>query len=161
MNSGTPRGFSLQNMNMLSFNQNAMMNMTNMASQFMQNFNAPDGAHGGGPVRRGGGRYGGRSGPYDRNQRQPPRGLNNVSGLMRNGMMQGMGMNAGYIAQGGGGGGGKWGDGMGSGINAVGPREAVQGRTIKSYEDLDAAPAGGANGSGRPMGGDGGAELDY
>ena len=162
LNSGTPRGFSLQNMNMMQFNQNAMMNMSNMASQLMQNFNPADGnGHAGGPVRRGGGRYGNRSGPYDRNQRNQSRGYNNVSGLMRGNMVHGMGMNPGFIAQGGGGGGGKWGDGMGSGVNAIGPREAFQGRSIKSYEDLDAVPAGQTNGGGRPMGGDGGAELDY
>lgn len=161
LNSGTPRGFSVENMNMMQFNQNAMMNMSTMAGQFVQNFGAGDAnGHGGGPVRRGGGRFGNRSGPYDRNPRNTSRGFNNVSGLVRGGPMHGMGMNPGYIAQGGGGGGGKWGDGMGSGVNAIGPREAFQGRSIKSYEDLDAAPAGQTNG-GRPMGGDGGAELDY
>ena len=44
------------------------------------------------------------------------------------------------------GGAGKWGDG---GAQTVGPREAVQGRTIKKYDDLDAAEGGG------------GAELNY
>ncbi|KAI9775181.1 MAG: hypothetical protein M1839_001368 [Geoglossum umbratile] len=38
--------------------------------------------------------------------------------------------------------GGKWGDGAGGA--AVGPREAVQGRSLKSYEDLDAVGGGGA-----------------
>lgn len=47
----------------------------------------------------------------------------------------------------GGGGAGKWGDGAGA--QTVGPREAVQGRQIKSYEDLDA------------VGGGGGGELNY
>jgi len=42
------------------------------------------------------------------------------------------------------GGGGRWGDGAAGGA-AVGPREAVQGRSLKSYEDLDAV-AGGGNG---------------
>ena len=42
---------------------------------------------------------------------------------------------------------GKWGDGAGGA--AVGPREAVQGRSLKSYEDLDA------------VGGAGGGELNY
>jgi hypothetical protein len=147
-------------MNMMQFNSNAMMNMSNMASQFVQNFGAGDmNGQGGGPVRRGGGRYGNRSGPYDRNGRNISRGFNNVSGLMRGGAVH-PGVNSGWLAQGGGGGGGKWGDGMGSGLNATGPKEAFQGRSIKSYEDLDAAPAGQTNG-GRPMGGDGGAELDY
>ena len=44
------------------------------------------------------------------------------------------------------GGAGKWGDG---GAQTVGPREAVQGRTIKKYDDLDAVEGGG------------GAELNY
>lgn len=39
-------------------------------------------------------------------------------------------------------GGGRWGDGAGGGA-AVGPREAIQGRTIKSYEDLDNVSGGG------------------
>ncbi|KAI9885527.1 MAG: hypothetical protein M1823_002666 [Watsoniomyces obsoletus] len=47
----------------------------------------------------------------------------------------------------GGGGSNRWGDGMGTA--GVGPREAVQGRSIKSYEDLDA------------VGGGGGGELNY
>lgn len=82
---------------------------------------------------------------------------------MRGGSMgtgRGPAMMPGYLALGGGGTGGKWGDGAGGGMNAMGPREAVQGRQIKSYEDLDAQPSGG--GSGRPNGGAGGdAELDY
>lgn len=44
--------------------------------------------------------------------------------------------------------GGRWGDGAAGGAT-VGPREAVQGRSLKSYEDLDAV-AGGA-----------GSELNY
>lgn len=36
---------------------------------------------------------------------------------------------------------GRWGDGAGGGA-AVGPREAIQGRTIKSYDDLDQAGNG-------------------
>ena len=48
---------------------------------------------------------------------------------------------------GGGGGAGKWGDGVGA--QTVGPREAVQGRSLKSYEDLDA------------VGGVVGGELNY
>ena len=148
-------------MNMLNFNQSAMMNMSNMATQFMQNANGFEAnGHAGGPVRRGGGRFSNRSGPYDRGPRQQ-RGYNNVGGLIRGGTGP-QGAGPGFFAQGGGGGGGKWGDGMGNGVNAIGPREAIQGRTIKSYEDLDAVPSGQSNGGGgRPMGGDAGAELDY
>jgi len=47
-------------------------------------------------------------------------------------------------------GGNRWGDGMAPGGGPmVGPREAVQGRQLKSYEDLDA------------VGGDGAGELNY
>jgi hypothetical protein len=38
--------------------------------------------------------------------------------------------------------GGKWGDGAAGGA-AIGPREAVQGRSLKSYEDLDQVSGGG------------------
>ena len=83
---------------------------------------------------QGGGRFQNRAGPYDR--RQTPR----WDGGMGNGMM----------ARGGrlGAPGGRWGDGAAGGA-AMGPREAVQGRTIKSYEDLDQAA------------GSGGGELNY
>jgi hypothetical protein len=141
------------------FNSNAMANMSNMANQFMQNMTGfESNGHSSGPVRRGGGRFSNRSGPYDRAPRNQGRGYNNMGGLVR-----GMGPpgGSGFFAQGGGGGGGKWGDGMGNGVNAIGPREAIQGRTIKSYEDLDAQPSGQSNGAGRPMGGSGEATLDY
>ena len=169
LSNGTPRGFSLQNMamNVMSFNTNAMANMPNMPPGFapgMQNNMSTEGnqGHSTGPIRRGGNRFNNRQNPYDRNQRTMSRGYSsNMSGLARN-MMDGGQM--GFIAQGGGGGGGRWGDGAGGGLNAVGPREAVQGRSIKSYEDLDAAP-GGVNGSaagaGAAANATAGAELDY
>jgi hypothetical protein len=167
LNNGTPRGFSLQNMgmNMMSFGQNAMMSMGNMHSSMVPgvNFNT-DGmngnGHSGGPIRRGGGRYSNRPGPYDRNQRPSQRGYNNMGGMVR-GLVPGM--TPAFIAQGGGGGGGKWGDGAGGGMNAMGPREATQGRSIKSYEDLDAQPSGGGDNAGAAAAAaaGGGAELDY
>jgi hypothetical protein len=43
---------------------------------------------------------------------------------------------------------GRWGDGAAGGA-AIGPSEAVQGRSLKSYEDLDA------------VAGSGGGELNY
>lgn len=152
-------------MNMMNFNQNTLMNLQNMQGAMMgnNNFGADGmngGMHGTGPVRRGG-RFNHRSGPYDRNSRNNQRGYNNMSGMLRNGMP---GMNMGFIAQGGGGGGGKWGDGAGGGMNAMGPREAVQGRSIKSYEDLDAQPGGGTGGTGAQAAASAaanGAELDY
>ena len=170
MNTGTPRGFSLQNMgvNMMGFNQNAMMNMNmnmqNMAAAtgFMPgaNFGNPDGAsgHTGGPVRRGGRNYGNRSGPYDRNQRNVQRGFNNVQGMINN---VGVPYSS-IIAQGGFKSGGKWGENPG-GLNALVPTEAVRGRSIRSYEDLDAQPAGGTTSAGRPgaVEANAGVELDY
>ncbi|KAL8712209.1 MAG: hypothetical protein Q9225_006982 [Loekoesia sp. 1 TL-2023] len=98
--------------------------------------------HQAGPMRRGGGHFNQRRGPYDRrqNQNQNPR-YGGVGGRLtppRNGM-PGRAMM--------GGGAGKWGDGAGA--QTVGPREAVQGRQLKSYEDLDA------------VGGGGGGELNY
>jgi hypothetical protein len=45
--------------------------------------------------------------------------------------------------------GGRWADNAGANTQAMGPREAVQGRSLKSYEDLDA------------VGGSGGGELNY
>ena len=78
-------------------------------------------------MRRGGGRFNTRQGPYDR--RQQPR-FNDGGGIHP--MMGRRG--------GGFGGAGKWGDG---GAQTVGPREAVQGRTLKKYDDLDAVEGGG------------------
>lgn len=88
-----------------------------------------------GPVRRGGGMSGGgnrfqsRSGPYDRRSNNPRYG---GDGGMGGGMGGGRGR-AGPAN--------RWGDGAGGA--AVGPREAVQGRTLKSYEDLDQVSGGG------------------
>ncbi len=87
-------------------------------------------------MRRGGGRFNTvpRPGPYDR-RLQP-----------RNGRLtpprNGIGIER-VIRSGNSGGASKWGDGAGA--QTVGPREAVQGRSLKSYEDLDAvgASAGG------------------
>jgi hypothetical protein len=152
-------------MNMTNFGQNAMMGMQGAQPPFPPGlgFNSDGvngGGHSGGPVRRGGGRYGNRSGPYDRNPRNNQRGYNNVGGLLRGSLPPGL--NPAFIAQGGGGGGGKWGDGAGGGTNAMGPREAVQGRSIKSYEDLDAQPSGGGGaGASAAAQAGAGAELDY
>ncbi len=89
-----------------------------------------------GPIRRGGRQYqnNARTGPYDRRPRDPRSGqetgrLSPPPGSRRGG--------AAPV-------GGRWGDGAAGGA-AVGPREAVQGRSLKSYEDLDAV-AGGGNG---------------
>ena len=88
---------------------------------------AGDGMHQGGPMRRGGARFNSRQqGPYDRRQ-QPRFGSDGRLTPMVNGNP--MNRRGGYS------GGGKWGDG---GAQTVGPREAVQGRTLKKYDDLDA-----------------------
>ncbi|KAI1766184.1 hypothetical protein GGR53DRAFT_519129 [Hypoxylon sp. FL1150] len=136
---GTPRGFNLQN-----------FTMNNMVPPFPSIPGFPamplfTGNHGsvqapgwtpggderaGGPIRRGGGnagRYQNRAGPYDRRQQQGRWGQDG----------QGAG-------RGGRGGAGRWGDGAAGGA-AVGPREAVQGRSLKSYEDLDHVAGGGGS----------------
>ncbi|KAG6002184.1 hypothetical protein E4U21_003405 [Claviceps maximensis] len=132
---GTPRGFNLQN-----FSMNGIMGMPGFpvaGGSFTPMFaGMPTGgwntmsderSGGGGPIRRGGmgnrGQY--RTGPYDR----------------RGGRADGMRNRVG---------GSRWGDGAGGA--AGGPREAVQGRSLKSYEDLDQVSSGG---------GGGGGELNY
>jgi hypothetical protein len=137
MLAGTPRGFNLNNFGGLS-------GMPSIPGAFPAFFAGhavqaplgwPPGSDRGGPVRRGGRQYSGsaRSGPYDRQQ---PR-------------QQRWGDNGGRVSPPGGrprtgnGAGGRWGDGA-AGIAAVGPREAVQGRSLKSYEDLDAVAGAGS-----------------
>ncbi|KFA51038.1 hypothetical protein S40293_07922 [Stachybotrys chartarum IBT 40293] len=126
---GTPRGFNLQN-----FSMNSMMGMPGFpmssggfapmfAGVQAGGWSAAGDDRSGGPIRRGGmvgsrGQH--RPGPYDRR--------------------------GGHRYDGGGGrggrvGGSRWGDGAGGA--AGGPREAVQGRSLKSYEDLDHVAGGG------------------
>ncbi|KAL1627031.1 hypothetical protein SLS54_002570 [Diplodia seriata] len=130
---GTPRGFNLASMpfgfpgmapNQAAFS--ALFGQQGMANGY--GAFGDDDRHAAGPMRRGnaGSRYGSRAaGPYDRQQKDtrnmrwnggsgrltPPRGGNGRAGA-----------------------GARYTDG-----GAVGPREAVQGRSLKSYEDLDAA----------------------
>ena len=148
---GTPRGFNLANMPMMAnfspgfSNSNPFTPFPNFGNHTVQ---APgwsgamlpdgsDGIHQVGPMRRGGGRFHNqRSGPYDRRQQNPRFGGSGRLTPPRNGMPPRMG-----------GGAGKWGDGAGA--QTVGPREAVQGRSLKSYADLDA------------VGGSGSGELNY
>lgn len=143
MPAGTPRGFNLQNFGLGGMNP-------------MQGFGPPGGFapffaghavqapigwatgadnRGGGPMRRGGRQFQNnvRTGPYDRRPRDARWGteagrLSPPPGSRRGGMASG---------------GGRWGDGAAGGA-AVGPREAVQGRSLKSYEDLDAVAGGGS-----------------
>lgn len=104
------------------------------------------GPGGPGPIRRGGGmmgagggggRFQSRSGPYDRRPGNPRYG-GGGGDMGGGGMGGGMGMGGGRGRVGPA---NRWGDGAGGA--AVGPREAVQGRTIKSYEDLDQVSGGG------------------
>jgi hypothetical protein len=129
------------------------------------------GMHQPGVMRRGNSRLNSnnRSGPYDRrgnNQRYGNNPAQSPGIGMGMGMNMGMGMGisgppgrmmSGPVGSGSGMGGpggaisgNRWGDGMApGGAGVMGPREAVQGRQLKSYEDLDA------------MGGDGAGELNY
>ncbi|KAK6206559.1 hypothetical protein LQW54_007629 [Pestalotiopsis sp. IQ-011] len=135
---GTPRGFNLQN-----FSMNNMMppfpgfpGLPGMPPLFQQGgmqapgWNAGGDDRGVGPVRRGGGGMNGRfnntrTGPYDRRQPQGRWGQDG-GGRGRGGV-------------------GRWGDGAAPGGAAMGPREAVQGRSLKSYEDLDHVAGGGGS----------------
>jgi hypothetical protein len=88
-----------------------------------------DDRHGGGPMRRGGGRFNNRTGgPYDRPPRDQRNARWNPSGRLTpprgNGLPGRLGGNPRFTE---------------GGAATVGPREAVQGRSLKSYEDLDAA----------------------
>jgi len=140
---GTPRGFNLQNFSMNNimpqfpgfpgFGGMPPLFAGNAAAMQAVGWSAGGGDRNGGPIRRGGGgaivaggRYQNRSGPYDR--RQGPPGRYGAEGL---GAGRGRG------------GAGRWGDGAAGGA-AVGPREAVQGRSLKSYEDLDHVAGGGS-----------------
>lgn len=111
-----------------------------------------DAGHQPGPNRRGGNRaYGNRgAGPYDRQSRDQ-RNMRWNSGAAGGpmGMPMGMGMGGpmgrgGPMMMGMGGMPGVGGPPPGAGgMGMMGPREAVQGRSLKSYEDLDAAGGAG------------------
>jgi hypothetical protein len=132
---GTPRGFNLANMpagfNMSQFQ--AFLSQSGLSS-----VDNPDERHAAGVQRRQGGRFNSRAaGPYDRNNTQSRHQRWNSSGrLTPPPRGSGLGVQRGGNAQ-------------FSERGTVGPREAVQGRTLRSYEDLDAV-SGAGNG-----------ELDY
>ncbi|RDL38581.1 putative Zinc finger protein [Venustampulla echinocandica] len=140
MPAGTPRGFNLQN-----FGMGGLPAMPGfgppggfppfLAGQAALGWPMGTDPRGAGPIRRGGRQYPGstRTGPYDRRPRDQRWGgesgrLSPPPGSRRGGSMAG---------------GGRWGDGA-AGVAAVGPREAVQGRSLRSYEDLDAVAGGGS-----------------
>ena len=145
MTSGTPRGFNLANMSQMNtfgpFNPGfaGFPNFGNHPVQVppgwvggMQAVGGEDGGmHQGGPMRRGGRMQNNRFNPYGRGGRPPnpgrlsPRGAGN--------MMKGP-IGVGFA-----------GDGA-QGARGIGPTEATVGRTMKSYQDLDAVGGGGAGG---------------
>jgi hypothetical protein len=139
---GTPRGFNLQTFGLAGMPMGGFNGPPGFPAIF-GNPQAPFGndPRAAGPIRRGGRAYQStaRTGPYDRRPRDPryPGESGRLSpppGARRGGASGGPG--------------GRWGDGAAGGA-AVGPREAVQGRSLKSYEDLDA------------VAGSGGGELNY
>lgn len=173
MPTGTPRGFNLANMQFFgngvgtSFQGmpggppgfNGFMNGAGNWTPGMPGAGDPAGLHNPGVIRRG--RQSNRPGPYDRRPgrygsggmssgRLSPRGMFGAGGRMPPGpppyVPPGHPAAAAMAATFGGG--RNWDNGAG-GAQAVGPREAVQGRSLKSYEDLDA------------VGGSGSGELNY
>ena len=136
---GTPRGFNLQNIP----GGAPTWSGVGGATAAMQGLSGFDGA--GGPMRRGAGgmsssngRYNAsyRSGPYDR---RPGGRFDSPGGGSPGGGMRGKAGTGPGVANGA----GRWGDGgvgaAGGGMGATGPKEAVAGRSLRSYEDLDAA----------------------
>ncbi|KKK19013.1 hypothetical protein P175DRAFT_0533016 [Aspergillus ochraceoroseus IBT 24754] len=176
---GTPRGFSLASMPTYLGNTSnvpsgfqgvpgaGLPGFMGMNNQSWSGNGMVAGEHASlhhpGVVRRGGGRYNNRSGPYDRRgNRHGASGVGRLSPARNMMSMHGPGGRlppstgapyippghpaaAAFAAAGG------FPDAMGSGTGqqAMGPREAVQGRSLKSYEDLDA------------VGGAGSGELNY
>ncbi|KAM5465345.1 hypothetical protein MauCBS54593_006591 [Microsporum audouinii] len=150
---GTPRGFNYTNMPFIANPGSNGFNGIPVPGPVLNMLpNDPSALHHPGVIRRGGGRYAHRSGPYDRRQggARYPLSSGRVSpGRSMFGRVS-MSIPAGHPAAalmgGGGAGGARW---DGTGAQAMGPKEAVQGRSLKSYEDLDA------------VGSAGGGELNY
>ncbi|EFW22327.1 hypothetical protein D8B26_000971 [Coccidioides posadasii str. Silveira] len=163
---GSMAGTAFQGMPSSSTGLPGFMNAGSWASGGMAMAGAAGGAtsglHNPGVIRRGGRHYN-RSGPYDRRGgRFGGAGSTGPGSSGRLSPVRGMfgapnagapyvppGHPAALAAMGGFGPGGRWGDSAGGGAQAMGPREAVQGRSLKSYEDLDA------------VGGPGDGELNY
>ncbi|ESZ95050.1 putative Zinc finger protein [Sclerotinia borealis F-4128] len=146
MPAGTPRGFNLQN-----FGLNGLHPIQGFppptgfppflaghAVQSPMGWNGGPDNRGPGPIRRGG-RFqtNNRTGPYDRrtNQNRWDPNAGRLSPPGSGGPRRG-----GAAASGG----SRWGDGVAPGGTTVGPREATAGRSIKSYEDLDAVAGSGS-----------------
>ncbi|KAK2865248.1 hypothetical protein FQN49_003767 [Arthroderma sp. PD_2] len=152
---GTPRGFNYANMSFMPSNGFNPPPIPAMNGSYNILPSDPSTMHHPGVIRRGGGRYSNRSGPYDRRARYggaaPSGRLSPGRSMLGRVSVPGAYVPAGHpasIMAGGGGGftGQRW---DGNGGQAMGPKEAVQGRSLKSYEDLDA------------VGGAGGGELNY
>lgn len=161
---GTPRGFSLANMPYLGspgtmpsgFTPGGMPGFMGAPGWGGNGMIPSDGAalHHPGAMRRGQNRHNNRSGPYDRRRFNGSGRLSPVrmSNMYNAGRLPPAGMTvppghpaANMLAA------NPFPDAMGAGggPQAMPPREAVQGRSLKSYEDLDA------------VGGDGSGELNY
>ncbi|KAL9090786.1 MAG: hypothetical protein Q9159_001842 [Coniocarpon cinnabarinum] len=139
---GTPRGFSLQNMGM-PMQAGFMNSMSAFGGMPLMGMSGTGLDGGAGPSRRMGGRYAQRSGPYDRSGR-----------LGGGGRRPGGGNRGGPPPQG-------FPDAAPPGTT---PHEATVGRSLKSYEDLDAVggPTGAATNRGAGgSSGAGDAQLDY
>ncbi|KAJ6134644.1 hypothetical protein N7523_000966 [Penicillium sp. IBT 18751x] len=150
---GTPRGFSLSNMpsypgGMPGFPGPGMPGLPGAPGPWGNNGMGDGRLHQPGAMRRGGHRHNNRSGPYDRQRfnssgrLSPVRGGNMYGGgRLPPGVVIPPGHPAANMAVP-----KPFPDAMdaGGGAQAMPPREAVQGRSLKSYEDLDAVTGSGS-----------------
>lgn len=162
--SGTPRGFSLANMPYMAgspalhgFGGAGFPGFAQQARAWGGNAMVPgdpSGLHQPGVMRKGGGRYNNRTGPYDRRGNRHGSRSGRLSPVRGMPSMYGLGgpisTTAAYIPPGHPAAGmmtaNSFPDAMVSGNSlqdGAPPREAVQGRSLKSYEDLDAVDGSG------------------
>lgn len=148
MPAGTPRGFNLQNFGLNGLNTMQGFPPPTGFPPFLAGHavQSPMGWSGGsenrgpGPIRRGAGRYqnNNRTGPYDRRPNQnrwdPNAGRLSPPGNSTKPPHRGSVASSGN----------RWSDGAAPGSTTVGPREATAGRSLKSYEDLDAVAGSGS-----------------
>ena len=146
MAAGTPRGFNLASVPQMNafgvfnpgfpgfpnFGNHPVQMPPGWAGGMAAAAMGDDGAmHTAGPMRRGGRMQSNRFNPYGRGGRNSNGGRlspRSASGMMKVPMPMGFG-----------------GDGA-QGTRGIGPSEATAGRTMKSYQDLDAVGGGGAGG---------------
>lgn len=160
---GTPRGFSLANVPFIGspgampggFNPGGMPGLVGSPGAWTGNGLVPGngaGLHHPGAMRRGQNRHHNRPGPYDRRRFNGSGRLSpgRVPGTFAGGRLPpAMTVPAGHPAASMAANAFPDAMGAGGGSGSMAPREAVQGRSLKSYEDLDA------------VGGDGSGELNY